>query len=213
MRYAVTIFLTVLFPLTALAASGEPSSSPGSDFFWVAVGIGAVIALCGLYLGNQGTLVVFSSYTDVLCSVLALIVPLVVAYVMSPLPKEATAFIFAVPILAVAWATWACNRNIFFSLLALFTKLFLVIIWLVALVLAVVLAFSSDRKKYERASSHSKRQMGFALLGVGGSTVLFGFLVKLGLYSPGFTSLKDWLSGVLPKQGFPDGKMSLPSED
>ena len=213
MRYIVIIFLTVLFPLTALTASGEPSSPPGLDSFWVALGIGMVIALCGLYLGNQGTLVVFSSYTDVMCSALAVIVPLVIASAMSPLPKELMTFIFAAPILAVTWATWACNKNIFFSLLALFTKLFLVVIWLLAVVLAVVLAFSLGRKKYERANSHSKSQMGFALLAIGGSSVLLGFLVKLGLHSPCFTSLKDWLSGVLPEQGFPDEEMSLTSED
>lgn len=190
--------VVLLCPLTAYAIAAD-SGQELQKFPWQWALFSCAVAVAGytLYLGKQRRLIVFSSYTDVACTILSLILPMAATIALSPLPDETIAGIFLLPMLFIAKATWASNRRLIGFLLALFTKLFLVSVWILALVLVILMAFSSDRRKYERKTRHSRRQTAAALAGASGVTAAFAFLTNLGLYKYEFVSLKHWITGDL----------------
>ena len=183
--------------LIALISGNKPES------FWLYFGLMASLAAFGLYQGNRGNIVVFANYTDVLCTILSLVLPTAVLFALqdSNMTQSAQRIIFLIPILFVAKATFSYNRNVFGLLLSLFTKYFLVAIYILALVLVVALALGGDRKKYERQGSYSRRQKGMAIAGALAATGIFAVLSRLGLHSTGFVPLSHYLSGTYPVHG------------
>jgi len=178
--------------LTALFSGDRPES------FWLYFGLSAALALVGLYQSNRGKIIVFANYTDILCTFLALAVPLALLAALSErnLSDIVRGVIILIPVLFVAKATFSYNRNLFGFLLSLFTKFFLVLVYILALALVVAMALSGERKKYERQSGKTARQAGKALAGAAGVTGVFALLVRLGLHDRGFVSVSEYLSGA-----------------
>ena len=179
----------------ALFSGNRPES------FWLYFGIMTVVALFGLYQSNRGHIVVFANYTDVLCTFLALALPVGILFALRErnMSQTAQAVIVLIPVLFVAKATFSYNRGVFGFLLSLFTKFFLVIVYIAALVFVVVMLLSGGRKKYARKSGHAARQAGKAIAGAAGVTGIFALLVKLGLHSSGFVPISYYLGGVFPE--------------
>jgi len=180
--------------LIALFSGNRPES------FWLYFGLMAALAVFGLYQSNRGNIVVFANYTDVLCTILALVLPVAILAALSErnMSQTAQGIIFLLPVLFVAKATFSYNRSLFGFLLSLFTKFFLVVVYILALVLVVAMALSGDRKKHERQRGYSARQKGKAIAGAAGVTGVFALLVRLGLHSTGFVPLSHYLSGAYP---------------
>ena len=177
--------------LIALFSGNRPES------FWLYFGLMTTLAVFGLYQSNRGNIVVFANYTDVLCTILALVLPAAVLLALNDrnMSQTAQGVIFLIPVLFVAIATFSYNRSIFGFLLSLFTKFFLVLVYILALVFVVAMILSGNRKKHQRKSGHTARQTGKAIAGAAGVTGVFALLVRLGLHSTGFVSLSHYLGG------------------
>lgn len=177
--------------LIALFSGNSPNS------LWLYLGLVAVFTVFGLYLSRRGVIVMYANYTDVLCTIMALLLPSLLLVFLGDYNLSLTAkiVIFLIPSLIVAKATFSYNSCVLGFLIALVSKFVLVIAYLLALIAVFVLVMGGERKKYERKKSHSTRQVGQAIAGAVGTTVVFGMLVRLGLHSPGFISLSLYISG------------------
>jgi uncharacterized membrane protein len=177
--------------LIALFSGNRPES------FWLYLGLMSALAIFGLIQSNQGKAVIFANYTDVLCTILALVLPIALLWAIDDrnLPQTARAAVFFIPILFVAKATFSYNQSIFGFLLSLFTKFFLVIVYILALVVVIALALGGKRAKGQHQSTYSTGQKAKAVAGAAGVTGVFAILVKLGLHSPGFVSLGQYRKG------------------
>ena len=166
------------------------------------------IAVFGLYQHKRGIIVVFSNYTDVLCTILTLITAGVILIIARnyAIPQWLGVIFSILPVVLVATATFACNRNIFGFLLSLYTKFFMVTAYVVALIIAMGLLLGSGvkREKGEADSDFEARQKAEAkstsLLAVAVTTGVFSVLVRLALRNCGFVSFRRYISGATYEQ-------------
>ena len=221
MRYLQIILslLLVAAPSPAFAANTLPANGEAeaaNAVIWLLFGLAVVIVIIGLYLSSQKKVVIFANYTDVMFTLLALFIPPVVhiAYGVitntksgQEIPVHFMVGAFAILFLFVAKATFSYNQGLFSFLVALFSKFFLMLCFLLALVVAIAIAFGNkDRRKDELQKAFEARRRKEKAQGAvvaAAATGLFAvILFKLGLREEGFVSLSDYFKGhgLLPHE-------------
>ena len=166
-------------------------------FFW------AALTIFGLYQHKRGKITVFANYTDILCTILAVILAGGIAMVARnyAIPQRAVVMLALLPIVFVATATFAYNRNIFGFLLSLCAKFSIVIACAAALMIAVCLPGGSEkREKGESVRAFEARQKAAAKAAITfrvvGVTGVFATLVGFCLRDHGFVPLRHYFTGT-----------------
>ena len=181
----------------------------GFDPALLLLGLALVIIVVSLYLSKRGRISVFANYTDILFTVLTLVLPLGILLVFSTnsrpdpvrdnMPILALG-VFVVLFLLVLKATLSYNQGFIGFLLAMFSKFVLVACLILALAVMLASKSGSTRRKYETQKAFDlrrKKETDYTGL-VAGGVAAGGLILAMyffGLRSAGFVSLSDYFSG------------------
>lgn len=206
-RFLKLPFAVALLFLPELAFAAAEAAQRSQEVSLLPLKISLVIGLCislyGIYASRKKKIVLFANLTDIAATagipaVAAIALFLAIFLEMKGILAGSVVGIGALAVaVLVAIATFRYNRSInagFIGfLLALFTKFFLLTIYVVLLLL---IFFSGSKRQGESEAAfrrRSRRERGAAFLG---TTALFGILAFLGLWDRNFVTLREYLNGA-----------------
>lgn len=197
-------FTLALLPELAVAASEVARQTQEVSLLPLKISLvaGLCISLYGIYASRKKKIVVFANLTDILATAAIPVIAALAVFLAIFLEMKgilAAAFIgigVSGGAIMVAIATFSYNRsinaNFFGFLLALFTKFFLLTLYVLLLLL---IFFSGSKRKGESEAAFRRRTQRESRAAFLGATTLFGILAWLGLWDRNFVSLQEYMDG------------------
>lgn len=190
----------------AVAATAEVARQP-DEVSLLPLKISLVASICiaiyGLYASHKKKIVVFANLTDIFATVAIPVIAILAFFLTAFLEMKGVlaTFVMTIGVLGMAacvsLATWFYNASIGAGILgfilALFTKLFLLTLYVF---LILLIFFNVTNRKGESHTAWKRRIRRENMAYIAGTTTIFSILAWLGLWDRNFVTFHEYIHGL-----------------
>lgn len=209
----LTAILILIFTSVAMAATDQDT-----QFAWNFIKImvcGLAIAVLGISASRKGDIILFANYTDITYTAGVIFIPLLIGILLAIMIGDKindgryilyfSLAIAAVLFLVVLKSTYMYNKDYKYGIrafiLASISKIFMLCLFIIALIFALCTAGNRKQRWYESDSDHQLKSLARSAAGVAAASGVFLFLSRLGLSKPGFVSFNEYINGRQKAEG------------